>query len=80
MSNGSRCSSGDVSYRQGVRAMTVFKVHIKGLGGYTTPDLSTVTEDLRVLQEEGDAGSLMTVEIVEMSQEELDALPEFQGF
>lgn len=61
--------------------MRAYACHFKGLGSFTATDLG----DLDVIKSEIDSmeiGSTITVEIkiVDMTQEEVDALPEFDGF
>lgn len=60
--------------------MRVYKVNINGLGGYITEHVEMIRDDLVILRDEGGPENKVTIEIVEMTQEELDAAPEFKGF
>jgi hypothetical protein len=60
--------------------MKVWKVTVVGYGKHITADYSTVEEEIRIAVEEEMSPDSVIVEEAEMSQEEIDALPEFQGF
>lgn len=57
--------------------MKVYQLLHKSLGGgFITPDLQIICETI----EDDEAGESFEINILEMSQEELDELPEFYGF
>lgn len=59
--------------------MKVYKISREGLGGYYEKSLKSAVEELRENFDWGDTEPLI-FEIVEMSEEEYDKLPEFQGW
>jgi hypothetical protein len=59
--------------------MKVMKISREGLGGYFEKSIKSAVEELRENWENCDTEPLI-FEIVEMSEEEYDNLPEFQGW
>jgi hypothetical protein len=58
--------------------MKVYVVKADGLAPCTWDDLNPAVEEARELLEEGAAR--VTIGVVEMTEEEYEALPEFEGY
>ena len=56
--------------------MRIYKVTVQGLGLCC----KNCIEDIKVLFEEANIGEIFEVQVLEMTKEEYDALPEFMGF
>lgn len=54
----------------------IYKVTVQGLGLCC----KNCIEDIKVLFEEANIGEIFEVQVLEMTKEEYDALPEFMGF
>ena len=60
--------------------MIVYKVLLHGFSGsFVTDSIDDAINGVREILEEQNVGDVITVSITEMSKEELDNLPEFEG-
>lgn len=57
--------------------MKVYKVHPPGFNACIFTDLETAVEEIKVLL---DGGENVNVEVLEMTQQQVDNLPEHQGY
>lgn len=63
--------------------MKAYRVTIRShgtRGTYITDTLETIKDDLTIFCDEEVAGGEFIVELVDMTQEQIDALGEFEGF
>lgn len=53
---------------------------IGGCGPCVFSQLEGLLEDIRIWWKEGDGDTAITIQFAEMSEEEVEALPEFEGY
>ena len=60
--------------------MIVYKISAIGTAKCCEKDIPSAMATIQTLLEETSAGEIVKVEVVEMTQEEYEALPDFAGF
>ncbi len=58
--------------------MRAYRVRLNGVGSFVTEETGIIMETIGM--EDTEIGSKIEIEVIDMTREELDALPEFDGF
>ncbi len=77
-STATTCSAADVGETRSAQRNLYARIQLKGFAGYTQPlaDMGVFLDDVQ----DANKGDVWTIEIIEMTRDEYEALPEFEGY